>query len=821
MIDRLIEWCGTDFMPHGHCYFWQTDLVWLHGLSDSLIALAYFSIPLALVYFVKRRRDVPYSGLFLMFGAFIVACGLTHALEVWTIWYSHYYLTGTVKAFTAAISLATAVSLVRVMPQALQLTGPAELKRLNESLEERVRVRTADLEASNVRLREEIAQREQAEAEVTRLNQLFRRRVDELETLLEVLPVGVGIAGDVGCRDVRMNGAFAQMLGVEAAPGGAMLAPDFAGEGRMRVSRDGRAYAPEELPMQRSVAENRAVLGFEVTWVRGDGQTFELLCGAVPLRDADGRPTGSIATFQDVTELKAALRANARYAAIVASSEDAIIGGALDGVVTDWNRAAEKLFGYPAGEMLGQPLARLARDEADAEALRHMVAIAMGDAATPSDRVFRGKDGREAEVSVLISPIRDKAGAVVGFSLVARDIAERRREERQRRALDQKLQETQRLEGLGVLAGGIAHDFNNILTGILGNASLAGMMLPANSPLARHLRDIEVASKRAAELCDQMLAYACRGRVVLTTLDLNRLIAETTHLLGVSIGKNVSLQLRLTANLPVVTADASQIRQIVMNLVINASEAIGEQVGSITLTTGMVRVDAAYLARVRYAAEMKEGEHVYLEVEDDGCGMDAVTLERVFDPFFTTKFTGRGLGLAAVIGIVRGHKGGMDVKSVKGRGSVFRLLLPVGQEAVAANPTENAAADTAFQGSGRVLVVDDELTVRTVATRMLEGMGFAVECANDGAEGVAKFAADPLAYDLVLLDLTMPQMNGEQVFRAMRALRPEVKVVLMSGYSEQEAVRGFVGAGLAGYVHKPFEFNTLKTAIRECMELGA
>lgn len=794
--------------------------MWLHGLSDGFIALAYFSIPLALVYFVRRRRDVPYPGLFLMFGAFIVACGATHALEVWTIWHSHYYLTGTVKAVTAAISLATAVALVRVMPQALQLTGPGELRRLNESLEERVRVRTSDLEAINLRLREEIAQREQAEAEVNRLNQLLRRQVDELQSLLDVLPVGVGIARDTACRDIRMNGALAQILGIELVDNESTRAPDFAGEGAIRVSRDGRALAPEELPMQRSVAENRAVLGFEGTLVRGDGRVCELLCGAVPLRDAGGRATGSIATFQDVTELKTALRANARYAAIVASSEDAVIGSTLGGIVTDWNRAAEKIFGYTAEEMIGRSLDVLASDETGYESATSLAQMAKGEAMVPYDRRCRRKNGDIVEVSVLISPIRDKAGSVIGFSKVARDITERRRDEQRRRALDLKVQETQRLEGLGVLAGGIAHDFNNILTGILGNASLAALMLPEASPVARHMRDIELASQRAAELCSQMLAYACRGRFVLETLDLNRLINESTHLLGVSVGKNVELRRTLAADLPAVTADASQIRQIVMNLVINASEAIGERGGVIEITTGVARVDAAYLAGVRHAAEMTVGEHVFVEVDDNGSGMDAGTLERIFDPFFTTKFTGRGLGLAAVIGIVRGHKGGLDVKSEKGRGSTFKLLLPVAKDRSAKAVVEAAsgADEAAYRGSGRVLVVGDEEPVRTVATRMLEGMGFSVECASDGLDGVEKFAADPTGYVLVLLDLTMPQLNGEEVFRRMRRIRPEVRVVLMSGYSEQEAISGFVGQGLAGYLHKPFGQEQFVAAIRACLE---
>ena len=569
--------------------------------------------------------------------------------------------------------------------------------------------------------------------------------------------------------------------------------------------------------MQRSAAEDRAIIGFEETLVRADGVTFDLLCNAIPLHDAEGRVTGCVATFQDVTELKRALTAQARYVAIVASSEDAVIGSTLDGIVTDWSGAAEKIFGYTSAEMIGQPLDLLLPPGRGDEGEERLARVTSGNTATPFDAQRARKDGSLVDVSILLSPIRNDTGAIIGFSKVARDITERRRAEHQRRELDRKIQETQRLESLGVLAGGIAHDFNNLLTGILGNASLATLHLSPASSAIPFLKDIESASCRAAELCNQMLAYACQGRFVTEALDVNRLITETTRLIAISVSKNAVLRQNLAAHLPAILADPSQIRQIVMNLVINASEAIGDRSGVIAITTGVVRIDRDYLATVRHAGDMTLGDYVFIEISDTGCGMEPATLDRIFDPFFTTKFTGRGLGLAAVLGIVRSHKGGLKVYSEPSRGTTFKLLLPAAPGAIVPGEPQALSGDAAKSSSGLVLVVDDEETVRTVAARMLENMGFHVELASDGREAVAKFAQDPSRYVFVLLDLTMPHLNGEETFRQLRHLRPGVRVILMSGFNEQDAVGGFTGKGLAGYIQKPFNSARFNTAIREFM----
>jgi PAS domain S-box-containing protein len=418
-------------------------------------------------------------------------------------------------------------------------------------------------------------------------------------------------------------------------------------------------------------------------------------------------------------------------------------------------------------------------------------------------------DGKVAFVHERAEIVRDNGGAAVRMIGSVQDVTERQQAEEQRQLIERKIQESQKLESLGVLAGGIAHDFNNLLTGIMGNACLAKMELERDSPVQSYVEQIELSSQRAADLCKQMLAYSGKGRFTVKRTDLSALVRETVHLLQLSISKKATLDLDLAAELPAVMADATQLRQIIMNLVMNGSDAIGDKVGRIVVRTSFERASKSELNTLMGADDLAEGDYIALEVSDDGCGMSRETLARIFDPFFTTKFTGRGLGLAAVLGIVRGHKGALKVESELGRGTKFRLLLPAAK--AAANDTSHEVRPTAkWRGTGTVLVVDDEESVRRVAGKMLMGMGFDVLTANDGVDGLETYRTCSESICAVLLDLTMPRMDGEETFRALRQLRPDACVILMSGFSEQEAGARFVGKGLAGFLQKPFTPDELR-----------
>ena len=405
----------------------------------------------------------------------------------------------------------------------------------------------------------------------------------------------------------------------------------------------------------------------------------------------------------------------------------------------------------------------------------------------------------------------DDHGRIVEVQAVGQDITERKKAEEERARLEQQMLNAQKMESLGVLAGGVAHDFNNILMAIIGNVDLSLMRIPEDSPVVGNLRNIEKAATRAAELAKQMLAYSGKGRFVVEDIDLNRLVEEMEHILKASISKDAALALKLCKPLTTVEADANQMRQILTNLVMNASEAIGDRSGDITISTGCMEYGRDNLKDVLLGQDLAEGRYVFVEVADTGIGMEKEVLDRIFDPFFTTKFTGRGLGLAAVHGIVRGHKGGIRIYSEPGKGSSFQVLLPAYGEPVEASTPEREEDD--WRGEGKILLVDDEETVRDIGSELLRELGFTPVAASDGLEALAVFKENP---DLrgVILDLTMPRMDGEHCFRELRLLNPDIKVIMSSGFSEQDVVQKFDGKGLAGFIQKPYKLNALKEIMR-------
>jgi CheY-like chemotaxis protein len=384
--------------------------------------------------------------------------------------------------------------------------------------------------------------------------------------------------------------------------------------------------------------------------------------------------------------------------------------------------------------------------------------------------------------------------------------------------MERRLLHAQKLESIGVLAGGIAHDFNNILAGIMGYADLARLRLPESEPAREDIEVIKKAAQRAADLTRQMLAYSGKGKFIVEPVDLSRVVEDSKKMLAMSVSKKARVTYNLTDNLPVIQADAAQMCQVVMNLVINASEALDEHGGAIAVSTNAIRCQAKDLAGMGLGEGLPEGEYVCLEVADTGCGMDEQTLAKIFDPFFTTKFTGRGLGLSGVHGIVRGHKGAIQVSSEPGKGTTFRVLFPASGPAIPAMQNEPAA--TPVRSSGTVLIVDDDETIRISVQRMIERSGFSVLTASGGQEAIRLFREHQQEVNCVLLDLTMPDLDGAETFRELRKIRPDVRVLLSSGFSEEAATERFPGQGLAGFVQKPYQLDTLITKLQEVQRGG-
>ena len=552
-------------------------------------------------------------------------------------------------------------------------------------------------------------------------------------------------------------------------------------------------------------------IGREVEGLRRDGTSFpmELAVGEAVVA---GRRlfTGIV---RDITLRKASERAiegaEAHTRAIVTTVVDGIISIDEAGTIGLFNPAAERIFGYSAAEVTGKNVSVLMpapyHDEHDGYLRNYLTTLE-----PKIIGIGREVEGRRKDQTTFPMDLAVGEAFVDGrrlFTGIVRDISERKR-------TDDAIREAQKLESLAVLAGGIAHDFNNLLVAILGNASLALEESPTHSPAREQLQDVQAAARRAAELSRQMLAYSGRGQFVVRELDVNALADEMSQLLRISIGANKSLRYNFAPSLPAVLADATQLRQVFMNLVINASDAIGEQTGSISITTGLLHADREYLNDMYLRPNIAEGPYVFIEVSDTGSGMSPEVQARIFDPFFTTKFTGRGLGLAAVLGIMRAHNGAIRVYSEQGRGTTFKLLLPP----AATQETPASPADAAWSDRGAILVVDDEPSARQVAERTLRSVGFDILGAADGESGAAIFERNLDRIRLILLDLTMPGLSGAETYSRIRKISAMVPVILMSGYSEEEATASFAGKGIAGFIQKPYMPTTLRESVRRALE---
>jgi PAS domain S-box-containing protein len=547
------------------------------------------------------------------------------------------------------------------------------------------------------------------------------------------------------------------------------------------------------------------------------GWKWVLTRGSIVERDENGRPLRISGTHIDVTERKRAEAERNRLLEIIEATTDFIATMDLEGRAIYANSALLRLRGdatltaargRPLSDQYPEWVVRVLSHEAIPAALAH--------GSWHGETAMLNREGCEFPVSQLLLVHRDDDGQPAFLSTIIRDISHQKQAEVDRMETERRMLQAQKLESLGVLAGGIAHDFNNLLTAMLGNASLARLDLPDNSPVHQPLGQIENAAVRAAELCKEMLAYSGRSPLATVRTNLSALVEDTTQLLQVSISKKCVLKLELHQPLPAILADPIQIRQIIMNLVINASDAIGGRSGLIRISTGVMRVDRQYMQETFLSPELELGDYVYLEINDNGCGMPPEVKARIFEPFYTTKFTGHGLGLAAVLGIVRSHNGAIKVYSEPGRGTTFKLLFPAIEDA--AQPFENPVDEiSAWRGAGLALVVDDEETVRAVTARTLESLGFTPLTACDGAEGVRVFREHAGALRLVLLDLTMPHMDGEEAYREFYRINPDVPVVLMSGFTEKDTIDRFAGKRLAGFIQKPFDRKRLQAKVRSVL----
>ncbi|HEX9010865.1 MAG TPA: ATP-binding protein [Holophagaceae bacterium] len=596
------------------------------------------------------------------------------------------------------------------------------------------------------------------------------------------------------------------------------------GAGTLLYDRD-LCVAQGGLPMAQRPGARRIPL-------RLGGRRWELVAGFVPEAKASrvdrprlmalGGAAASLLAFAVTLVLSRSRRrslalahrlqeSEARFRSLADTASCAIF--TFSEVIEYMNATGAKMTGYPVAEILGQPLWKLVHP-LDRDWIRGRAAARLRGEPIPSRYEFRllTKDGATRWIDFTAGTVQ--AGERTLGLGTAFDVTDRVVATEARVGMERQLLEAQKLESLGLLAGGVAHDFNNLLTVIQGNAGILREIPDDPERAAACLRNIEDTCRRASDLVRQMLAYAGRGRLHVQATSLNEVVQEIAQLLAVSIPKSVELRFELAPGLPPIEADTAQMQQVVMNLVTNAAEAIGEALGIITLRSGEETLDDHAAAALQASETLKPGRFVYVEVQDTGSGMDGDTLARIFDPFFTTKFTGRGLGLAAMQGIVRGHGGAVRVHSAVGMGTTFRVYFPV-REGMPdpASPAAPLPEGASWRGEGLVLVVDDEEGIRDFVQHTLDRAGFMVLQAGDGLAGLDAFREHREALRLVLLDLTMPRMGGEEALREMRTLRADIPAILWSGYGEREDP----GAAATPFLRKPFNARELLDKVREAL----
>jgi len=754
-----------EFMPHGYCYLWIPGLVWLHVISDTLIATSYFTIPFTLLWLVRKRRDLPFSWMFGLFGVFIVACGATHVMEVWNLWHAQYWLAGALKALTAAASVATAILLARLVPKALALPNISQWAQANAALRE-------------------------GEAR-------FRLLVENAPDAIMVLDLDSGTFSDCNENALRLFRVTRDEL-IRCGPG--ELSPPFQPDGR-HSAEAAREWLDRTAP--------GATPHFE--WTHRNSRGEEIPCEVHVVRLPS--PTRRLVrgSVLNVTERKLAEEAvresEARYRGLVNNATYGIYWVTVEGTLLDANPALIQMLGYESMDAflsLGNTV-KLYCDGSKRDEIAHWY--------RENDRgeanvEWKRKDGKIISVRLTGRRSRDARRHGDSVELMVEDVTERIAREKQ-------LRQAQKFEAIGQLAGGIAHDFNNMIGAVLGWAEIGLDETEPAARLHRHFDKIRHQAIRAAALTRQLLAFARRQILEPRNLDLNQNVTETLSLLEKVIGSDIEIKTNLAPNLTLVRADPTHVDQVLMNLCINARDAMPEG-GRLIIETGDATFDEKYCAAQTFA---RPGHYTMLAVTDTGTGMDAATLDRIFEPFFTTKELGKGtgLGLATVYGIVRQHGGFLHVYSEVGIGTTFRVYLPVTPETEKTAVTVEESRSVRG-GSETILIAEDHEGLRELARETLANLGYEILIACDGEEAVRLFQSNRDSVDLLLLDVVMPKVNGPEAFARISAEKADVTVIFATGYSPEMALLQNAQERGLTILQKPYVPRELARRVRETLD---
>ena len=783
---RPLSWAGAE----------GAGVSWPSVSSEGAKVLSCLLVLGALVPVWHRRPGL--TRLLLPAGALLLALGGAHFLEACRLWSREPPVPGMIRYGSAAVALAcgglVAALALRLMDRPAPGGGGAAAALEAAAEEKRIALdRLRDLEAR------------------------FRLFVEGVKdyAICRIDPEGRVATWNPGAE--RISGYPAEeILGRPFA----LLYP--------------REDQEAELPA-RALAQAQAEGSCEQEgWrVRKDGTRFAAMVHITAIRNGEGGLLGFAQVLRDITERRESeqrirklaaelerkvrtqgdelLESGAMIKGIIEYAPAAVALKNLEGRFLIVNPRLETMVGRSQAELTGKVNGEIFDPDRAAQLNDREDRVVGLRQALEVEEQWVHPDGTTHDYLSHQFPLVDALGQCWGLGIISTDITERRR-------ADQALLQSQKMESLGLLAGGIAHDFNNLLGAMQGNLELAKLELAPAGPVPEPIRLLEGVVDHAAYLVGQMLTYAGRAPFKLEPVDLNRVVEEMLHLLRASISKKAVISYDPDPQLARIEADASQIQQMVMNLVLNASEALNDAAGTIAIRTGMEQLGGPYLRSVYEGQDLEPGLHVSLEVSDTGVGMNPETRKRMFEPFYTTKFAGRGLGLSAIQGIVRSHRGGIRVYSEPGLGTQFKIVLPALEPDPSLAEVEPEAALDGFRGRGTVLVVDDEASLRASVVKLLNHVGFDTLQAMDGFEALRIVERQGESIRLILMDLTMPKMDGEEAYHELRRRGVLVPVILTSGFHEREALKRFRGQGLAGFLQKPYKYAVLMKMLRESLE---
>jgi PAS domain S-box-containing protein len=651
---------------------------------------------------------------------------------------------------------------------------------------------------------QDISDRKRAEELIINANNL-------LQTIINTAPMRI-FWKDTESRFLGCNTVFAMDAGV-ASPEELLGKDDCqaAWKDQAELYRSDDRYVMESGVPKLSYDEPQTSPEGELKWLR---------TSKVPLRNKDNQIIGVLGMYEDITDRKQAekllMNEKALLRSLIDSVTDIIFFKDCGGVYIGCNKAAEKFIGISERQQIGKTDFDLF-DHGTAEYIRNYdnKVLELGEPVRIEENIS-SQDGSCVIWDTLKAPIYNADGHLLGLVGISRDITELKRAEEERQALEQQFQHSQKLESLGVLAGGIAHDFNNILAIIIGNCSMA-MMAPDTAN--KRIPEIQKAAERAAGLCRQMLAYAGKTQTVMTQVNMTVLADEMVQMLQSTINRNVEIISDLPVEIPPIIGDAGQLRQVVMNLIINGAEAIGEAQGRVLVSLEKREIRTKQWEKDQLGAIIPAGRYACLEVSDNGCGMGEETKQRIFEPFYTTKFTGRGLGLSAVLGIIAAHKGALQVFSQPGKGTTFKIYLPISSNSDSSkdDSIDQRPAEL-WRGSGTVLLVEDEESIMSVAQSMLESLGFEVIEACNGKEALEMYRKNAREIDMVLTDIGMPVMNGYTLIRELKTLSPQLPIIVSSGFGDTMVTSKIPKEAIAEMVSKPYNFDHMREVLKRVVE---